>query len=369
MNEPYPLPNTVNNEKNAIGAVITCLSNIQPEAVDWLWLGLIALGKLSIIMGAPSTGKTLLSLYIAARVSSGLSWPIDNNVCPKGSVLLLSNEDGIADTVRPRLDAANADVTHIHHLSMINFKSGSGIRERLFSLSHDIHELERFLQLHSECKLIIIDPITAYLGGSDGYNNSEVRGLLAPLSMLASKYNVAILCITHPSKAERVNALDRMSGSIAFGAVARSVLLVVKDKNNPKRRLVLQAKNNLAEDVRGLAFTVCEVDGSPAIEWESEYLTMSIESAFMSTPIPESNASEVHDAVEWLIRILKDGRMKSTEIFALAKDEGRSAATVRRAKKKVGVVHCKEGFDEETHWYCALPPKMIKEIEGAHDGC
>jgi len=357
---------TNKSESEAIGAVITCLSDIQPEAVDWLWLGLIALGKLSIMMGPPSAGKTLLSLYIAARVSSGLLWPIDNSVCPKGSVLLLSNEDGIADTVRPRLDAANADVTRIHHLSMINVKSGSGVKERLFSLSQDIHELEKFLKAHSECRLIIIDPITAYLGSSDGYNNAEVRSLLAPLSMLASKYNVAILCITHLSKSDRMNALNRMSGSIAFGAVARSVLLVVADQDNPKRRLVLQAKNNLAEDVRGLAFTVNVIDGSPAIQWESKYLTMSVESAFMSAP--ESNASEVEDAVEWLKRILKDGRIKSTEISVLAKDEGYSVATVRRAKKKIGIVHSKEGFDGETNWYCELP-KMLKEIEGAQEEC
>lgn len=353
------------HDKKPIGAIITCLSDIQPEAISWLWSGFIALGKLSMVMGLPSAGKTMLSLDIAARVSNGLRWPIDGDLCPKGDVLLLSNEDGIADTVRPRLDAANADVKRIHHLSMINVKGGSRVKERLFSLSQDIHELEKFLSVYPECKLIIIDPISAYLGGSDGYNNAEVRSLLAPLSMLASKYNVAILCVTHPSKAEHLNVLNRMSGSIAFGAVARSVLVVAKDQNNPKRRLVLQAKNNIADDVRGLAFTISDINGSPAIEWESKYLAMSVESAFM--PASENDTSEMDDAVEWLKRILSGGRMKSTEIFASAKNEGLSAATVRRAQKKIGIVHRKEGFGGETHWYCDLPSKMIKVSEGAQD--
>lgn len=259
-----------------VGAVITCMSEIAPENINWLWPGFIALGKVSMLMGDPSVGKTMLTLDMAARITNGSPWPIDNSCPPIGDVLLVSNEDDPADTLRPRLDATKANVARVHHLSMINTKKGANVKGRLFSLKDDIEELGKFLTSRPECKLIIIDPITAYLGGSDGHNNADVRSLLTPLAVLARTYRVAILCITHLNKGEHRNALNRMSGSIAFGALARFVFVVVKDQENPDRRLVLQAKNNIAEDVKGMAFTIKNIDGLPSIIWEDKYIAISL---------------------------------------------------------------------------------------------
>ena len=270
----------------ASGAVITCMSEIASEEIDWLWLGFIAIGKVSMMMGDPSVGKTMLTLDMAAKITNGSPWPVDNNYPPRGEVLLVSNEDDPADTLRPRLDAANADVSRIHHLSMINVKHSAGMKERLFSLKDDIEELRKFLISHPDCKLIIIDPVTAYLGGSDGHNNADVRSLLTPLAVLARTHKVAIVCITHLNKGEHRNPLNRMSGSIAFGALARFVFVVVKDKQNPDRRLVLQAKNNLAEDIKGLAFTIKNDGGLPSVVWEDKYIEVSLEEAFSGEKKP-----------------------------------------------------------------------------------
>lgn len=355
---------TKKNVQETIGAVITRMSDIAPEEIDWLWPGFIALGKISMIMGDPSLGKSMVTLDMTARVTRGASWPIDNGKSPIGDVLLLSNEDDPADTIRPRLDAAEADIKRVHHLSMVHERGGAaGVRKRLFSLHKDIQELEKFLAAHPECKLVIIDPITAYLAGSDGNNGIEVRSLLTPLAELARAYKVAIVCVTHLNKSEHRTSLNRMSGSIAFGALARFVFVVVKDQDNPERRLILQAKNNIAEDIKGLAYSVKAINGLPLIVWESEYVSISAETAFSCEN--KDKTSDIEDAIEWLKEVLAEGRMQSNDLAALAKEEGFSVATIRRAKKKMGITSKRELFGKEGRWWCELP-KMLNNPIDAH---
>ena len=280
-------------------------------------------------------------------------------------MLLLSNEDSPADTIRPRLDAAGANAKRVHWLSMIHErgKVNAGTKMRMFSLARDIQELEKFFVKHPECRLVIIDPISAYLGGSDGHNNAEVRALLAPLAELGRIYNVAIVGIMHLNKSEHRNSLNRMSGSAAFGAVARIVLVVVKDKDNPSRRLMLQAKNNLGEDTKGLAYALKIVNQIPIIEWENQYVTLTAESVFSDDD--KNNVSEVNDAIAWLTEVLSEKRMPSDELISLAKLEGFSVATLRRAKKRVGVAPVREGFGKDGVWWCELS-NMLNNPKDAH---
>jgi hypothetical protein len=347
-------------------AEIKRMSEIEPEEIEWLWPGFIALGKISMIMGDPSLGKSLVTLDMAARVTRGLSWPVDNTDSPMGEVLLLSNEDDPADTIRPRLDAAGADVNRVHLLWMIHEEYDSGIGKRFFSLCRDIDQLDKFLTRNPECLLVIIDPISSYLAGVDTSDTIEVRSVLAPLAELARVHNVAIVCVTHLNKSEHRTSLNRMSGSVSFGALARFVFVVVKDSDNPARRLMLQAKNNLAEDIRGLAYSVNAINGFPTVAWENKYVTVSAEEAFSCQN--KHKRSDLADAIEWLKEALAAGRMRSIDLSELAKEEGFSVATIRRAKKQIKVIPYKEGYNGETCWWCELPKVLIDQEDAQVQG-
>jgi putative DNA primase/helicase len=169
-------------------AILTRLSDISPQPISWLWPGRIALGKLTLITGDPGLGKSLLTAAIAATVSKGYVWPLGDEAAPIGDAILLSAED----TIRPRLDAAEADCNRIHILQAIRGVDADGNpTERIFSLKRDIAVLKDLLPTLPDCRVIFIDPISAYLEGADSHNNTDVRGLLAPLAKLAADHGIA----------------------------------------------------------------------------------------------------------------------------------------------------------------------------------
>jgi RecA-family ATPase len=164
--------------------VLVRLADVRPEPVTWLWPGRVAAGKLALLVGDPGLGKSWISLDVDARLSAGLPWP-DGGSPSAGSVLLLSAEDGVADTIRPRLDTLGADVTQVHHLAVLR----TGERDRAVQLT-DVAALE--LAIHRiHARLLIIDPISAYLGSTDSHRDAEVRGLIAPLPALAEPTGAA----------------------------------------------------------------------------------------------------------------------------------------------------------------------------------
>ena len=129
-----------------------------------------------------------------------------------------------------------------------------------------------------ECRLVTIDPVSAYLGGTDSHNNADIRALLAPLAAMASRHKVAVVAVTHLNKAQQANALYRASGSLAFVAAARAAYSVTKDPDDPDRRLILPLKNNLGDDKTGFAYRIVEADnGAPVLQWEDELVEMTLE--------------------------------------------------------------------------------------------
>jgi hypothetical protein len=168
--------------------VFACFDDIQAEKIRWLWPQRIALGKLSLIVGDPSVGKSLLTATMAAVVSRGYEWPVDKTPSEIGDVILLSAEDDPADTTKPRLDAAEADSKRVHTLQAIREVNVDGTRtQRMFSLKRDLDALEEMLATLPECKLVVVDPISAYLDETDSHRNAAVRGLLGPLAHVLIK--------------------------------------------------------------------------------------------------------------------------------------------------------------------------------------
>jgi len=233
------------------------------------------------------------------------------------------------------------------------------LEERLFSLGRDIGHLEAELERLPDAKMVIIDPVTNYLGeGSDSYKDTDVRRVLHPLKELAEKYDVAVILIGHMNKATQMKAMYRMTGSLAFVALARAVYLVVKDKDEPERRLILPVKVNVAVDSNGLGYSIQSTsDGVPCVLWEPDPVTTTAEEALVDDPI--GTRSEREDAEKWLRDALGEGPMNTTELKKAADASGISWRTLGRAKKPAGASSRKKGFGAGWEWV------MDDEVESA----
>jgi hypothetical protein len=357
--EPWP------RDSGLSSPVVVKLSEVQPEQVRWLWPGRIALGKLTLIAGEPGLGKSFFTLDVTARVTTGNSWPDDpSGFNQAGAVVLLSAEDDVADTIRPRLDAAGADVNHVVAIQGVEFKAGDGDKpaRRTFNLERDLPALERTIAELPGCRLVVIDPVSAYCGKVDSHNNSETRGLLAPLADLAARYKVAVVVVTHLNKNAGSKAMHRFTGSIAFVAAARTAWLVAADKQNAARRLLLPVKNNLAEDRGGLAYGIVE----GAVAWERGAVSMSADDA-IGDDRQHDGHTERDDAADWLRELLADGPLPQKAVKEAAGENGVAWGTVRRAAKRLSVRSRKEGFGKEARWLWKLPAQRCTEdAEDAH---
>ena len=232
------------------------MSEIQSQEVAWLWFPFIPYGKLTIVQGDPGDGKTTLVLNIAAKLSKGEGLDSKMKLTEPLNVIYQSAEDGLADTVKPRLEAAGANCENI-----------SVIDESIKSLSMIDERLEEAV-IRKKAKLLILDPIQAYLGGGMDMNRAnEARDMIKKLATLAEKYQCAIVLVRHMNKAAGNKAAYRGMGSIDFFAVARSVLLVGRVEGEANIRAVVQIKNNLAAFGHPKAFELSE-DG---FHWLGDY--------------------------------------------------------------------------------------------------
>jgi putative DNA primase/helicase len=321
-----------------VGASVITLASVTPKPIEWLWRPHFALGKLSVLAGHPGLGKSLVTMDLAAHVSKGLDW-IDGSPCPKGSVVLVSGEDDPGDTLRPRLDAAGADVTRVHYLRAVFDADG----ERGFTLA-DVPALSSLLTRLGDCRLLIIDPVSAYLAGTDSHKNANVRALLAPLAQMAGEFRVAVICVSHLNKGQG-DAIGRVTGSLAFVAAARSAYAVARDKDDPHRRLLLPIKNNLGADTSGVSYRIDEItmDGVgavPYVVWSREPVMVSADEALAPSGPSEST---VVDAAEFLTELLQGGPVPVKEVKNEATAAGITWRTIERAKAEIGVIAERQG--------------------------
>lgn len=353
-----------NENASSAKALVTRLSDIQSVPISWLWPGRIARGKVTLIVGDPGLGKSLLTTTLAAIVSKGYQWPVDNTVASIGDVILLSAEDDAADTTKPRLEALQADCTRIHILQAIQEVNDEDEQvERMFSLKKDIAKLEQLLFSLPESHLLVIDPISAYLDGTESHNNSDVRGLLAPLAALAARHNIAVIAVSHLNKGSSNNAMYRAMGSLAFVAAARAAYVVTKDKTKPERRLFIPTKNNLAQDNTGLAYSVLGTEnGQPIIVWEQEPITVTADEALIPLE-PSEDKTGTDEAVDFLQSILSKSSMKVIDIQKEARAAGISEKSLRRAREKLGIKPKKSNFNEGWEW--GLPEGALNTQDDA----
>lgn len=344
-------------ELYANGAVVVCAADVKPEPIKWLWPGRIALGKVTLLVGDPGLGKSLVTVALAAHVSRGTAWPVDHAQCPSGKVLILSAEDDPADTIRPRLDAAGADPSRVHLLKAvrgIDVKTGE-TQTRMFSLKRDLETLSAELERLRDVRLVVVDPVSAYLDGTDSHTNADVRALLAPLAELAARHQAAIVAVSHLNKGGQQSALYRVTGSLAFVAAARAVYAVLKDPQDPQRRLILPVKNNLAPDNAGVAYAIgAAANGAPVVEWEPNPVTITAEEALAPAEADEEH-TERKEAADWLREVLADGPRRVKELMQDARAYGFSDRTLQRARRVIGAVVEREGFGGHCRWALSIP--------------
>jgi len=253
----------------------TFLSEIATQQLAWLWEKRIPLGKITILEGDPGMSKSLLAIHIAACVTTGCPMP-DGTPGKQGSVIMIAPEDGAADTIKPRMEAAGGDPSQVLLLNTVEGLDMKDVKnvniyERPFSLSHDLHELEKAIK-HTKAILLVLDPLTAVLGHNiDSSRDQAVRDVLTPLSHLAERANCAILIIRHLKKSTSDNLLYRGAGSISIIAAARCGLIVAYDPADEKKRVLATTKNNLSERATNLTYTVLQNEcGVPYIQWLGE---------------------------------------------------------------------------------------------------
>lgn len=262
------------------------LNTVKPEQVSWLWPSRIPLGKLTLIDGDPGTGKSAMTTDIAARVSMGSTFP-DGSSCEPSGVVLLSAEDGLADTIRPRLEAAGADLSCILALATIP----DGDSERLLSIPDDLGIIKRGIE-RVGAKLVVVDPLMAFLSGDvNSHRDQDVRRALASLAKLAEETGVAVVVVRHLNKGIGGNSLYRGGGSIGIIGQARSALLVAKHPEDDQKRVLASLKNNLSTAAPSLVFVLNEAtNGAVHVGWKGE--TFLDADALLATPMDDEKRWE-----------------------------------------------------------------------------
>lgn len=322
-----------------------CAADIEPEHVEWLVDQSFPLGMLAVIGGQPGLGKSQISINLAAGVTTGKCLPGAGGFNNFGSVIILANEDDAARTIRPRLDAAGADISKVHIVEGVA-REGSDVD--MFQLDSDIAELrERALEI-GDVRLIVVDPPSAYLGAKvDSYKDSDVRRVLMPLGNLAQETGAMILLIVHLNKRTDGGAQQRFSGSTAWTAAPRVGFMVAEDAVT-KQRFMLPVKNNIGDDRLGYQYHIAEkLIKYSGQTFKSSYIVWdqtTNRSVSELLALPKSNkVSVVDDAKSFLEDELANGPVSVDQLQKLAKAAGLSWPSINRAKKDLLISSTKVG--------------------------
>ena len=255
--------------------VVRSLKDVRPINVRWLWKSRLAKGKITLIQGYPGQGKSQITIYMAAIISKGGVF-IDGDECEKGTTLFITAEDDASDTLVPRLMAQDTEMDNILELQWVKTADG---KIKLFNFDKYMEQLRKTIATLDNLKLIVVDPISAFLGKVDGNASSEVRGLLYELKSVAESKDCAVILITHNNKNSGQQAISRASGSHAFGAAARMVytcgVFPVEDEEEivkNKKFAIAPIKNNLTKDPPTLVYTI---EGAIVDGYENEIINTS----------------------------------------------------------------------------------------------
>lgn len=314
-------------------AICEYYSNVTPKSIDWLWYPYIPFGKLTVIQGDPGEGKSTFVLNIVSLLTRGQPMPDGYKVPKPGVAIYQCAEDGVADTIKPRLEQAGADCERVAYiidddiaLTLEDGRIESAIRE-------------------TGAKLFIIDPIQAFIPpDSDMQNAIKMRTVLRKLAGTAEKYGCAVILVGHMNKGSGTKSLYRGLGSIDIAAIARSILMISRDENRPTIRYMYPIKSSLAPEGAAIGFSFRDGGG---IEWQGRY---DINTAALSDSITVKT-SKREKARAKMLQMLEQGDKPATEIYAELAEIGVGSRTVEKVKKEMQVKTYRSGGC----WYWQLP--------------
>jgi hypothetical protein len=311
------------------------LSEVEATQIEWLWPGHIPLGKVTLILGDPGVGKSTLTTDLAARVSTGTAMP-DGSVLQSGGVVLLSDEDGKSDTVRPRFDAAGGDPSRVLLIPHLTEEDGT---ERAISLPEDIPHLRTAIRMIG-ARLLVLDPLVVYLSGDvNSWRDQDVRRALTPLATLAEETGIAIVVVAHLNKRQNASVMYRAGGSIGIVAAARAAFIVAKHPDDESRRVLAQVKLNCAAEPTSWIFYITDAsNGSSRVVWDG---TSPLRADELLEP---PKVTKQDEAIEFLREQLASGPQLVTTVEERAIVAGISLRTLSRARKILGVQTQRDGF-------------------------
>ena len=345
------------------------LSTVEPERVTWAWEQRIPVGAVTLLAGRQGLGKSTLLADLTAALTRG-ELPGDLKGQPT-TVLMASYEDTYAATIVPRLLAARADLNYVVGLDLM--EDG---KPDLLSLPDDL-ELIAATAAEYKAKALLVDPLLAALsGGMDSHRDHDVRHRLAPIAQLAEDAGVAVLAVMHLRKGAANEALDRVSGSVAFTAAARSVLAFGQAEDDGEEdgdgdgRVLAHAKSNLGRLAPSLAYRVEGVSvehGDVTIPTSRLVCTgeVDVHATELLSPPPTEDRTEVEIAAEWLADELGDGEWRaSRDLKAAAKMADIRERTLKRAKQRLGIEDRREGFPAISEWRLPVGPGGLARQSG-----
>ena len=332
----------MDNRRNEPNLKLINMEQVEIEKIDWLLYPFIPFGKVTIVQGDPGEGKTTMVLQIIAKLTKGEA------VLPSGSdepaleektmvlepvnVIYQTAEDGLGDTIKPRLLSAGADCSRV----MV-------IDDNDQALTMMDARLEEAI-IQTKARLVVLDPIQGFLGADvDMHRANEIRPLMKRVAVLAEKYHCAIILIGHMNKNSNGKSSYRGLGSIDFQAAARSVLIVGRIKDEPEIRVVCHVKSSLAPEGKSIAF---RLDKDTGFEWIGEY-DISADDLLSG----DNRGQKIHEAKEFLKEILVSGSVAQTKVAEEAESRGIKKKTLWNAKKELEIDSVKIG----NQWFWMLP--------------
>lgn len=354
---------------NAPRALLHRGDSFKPEAIDWVWAGYLARGKMTVLGGKPGTGKTTLALAIAATMTRGARWP-DGTQALAADVVLWSGEDDASDTLIPRLMAMGADLTRVHVVGpVISTEKGAVKADNQprvlvektvitpFDPALHIDALAAAMDRLTDAGLIIVDPLVSAVAG-DSHKNAETRRGLQPLVNLAAGQKCALLGVTHFSKGTAgKDPLDRITGSLAFGAMARVVLVAAQETEgeNAGRRLMMRCKSNIGPDTGGFEYDIgqhplpgfADISAS-SVQWGAA-VDGTARELLADAEQPQDDNSD--DTAAFLRSLLADGPMLAKDVYRDGDGAGYSKDQLKRALRKIKGTSKKDGMRGGWSWH------------------
>ena len=332
----------MDNRRDEPNLKLINMEQVEVEKIDWLLYPFIPFGKVTIVQGDPGEGKTTMVLQIIAKLTKGEA------VLPSGSdepalegktmalepvnVIYQTAEDGLGDTIKPRLLSAGADCSRV----MV-------IDDNDQALTMMDARLEEAI-IQTKARLVVLDPIQGFLGADvDMHRANEIRPLMKRVALLAEKYHCAIILIGHMNKNSNGKSSYRGLGSIDFQAAARSVLIVGRIKDEPEIRVVCHVKSSLAPEGKSIAF---RLDKDTGFEWIGEY-DISADDLLSG----DNRGQKIHVAKEFLQEVLASGSVAQTKVAEEAESRGIKKKTLWNAKKELEIDSVKIG----NQWFWMLP--------------